>query len=172
MSFVYPCISLKERRRGHGIGEARPGTNEAPSWPRTRCWRSFLKKGKREMEAMCISYISMFMFRLDTYAAEPWYLGTSLYIRLPCISYWLLLQHVRANKASLQTLSVSSLLVPLHQLLRVDQQHRYRPVNYFTFMKINSCLSNLNFIKFIFLKNLHHEKLRTLLGCLNVISKF
>ncbi len=31
------------------------------------------------LEAMCISYISMFMFRLDTYAAEPWYLGILLY---------------------------------------------------------------------------------------------
>jgi hypothetical protein len=29
------------------------------------------EKGKREMEAMCISYMSMFMFRIDTYAAEP-----------------------------------------------------------------------------------------------------
>ena len=37
------------------------------------------KKGKREMEAMCISYISMFMFRLDTYATEPWYLDILLY---------------------------------------------------------------------------------------------
>jgi hypothetical protein len=29
-------FSLKNRRRGHGIGEARPGTNEAPSRPITR----------------------------------------------------------------------------------------------------------------------------------------
>jgi hypothetical protein len=57
-------FSGKERRRGHGIGETRPGTNEAPSGPGTRCQRSFLKKGKREMEAMCIPYISMFVFSL------------------------------------------------------------------------------------------------------------
>ncbi len=79
MLYYILCISLKERRRGHGTGEAKPGTNEAPSRPRTRCWRSFLKKGKREMEAMCISYMSMFMFRLDTYATEPWYLGILSY---------------------------------------------------------------------------------------------
>jgi hypothetical protein len=68
---VFLC---KKRRRGHGIGEVRPGTNGAQSLPRTRCWRSFMKKGNREMEPMCIVYISMFMFSLDINAEEPWYL--------------------------------------------------------------------------------------------------
>ncbi len=68
--------------------------------------------------------MSMFMFRLDTYATEPWYLDILLY-PVTLISHCMSLQHVRANKASLQTLSVSSLVLPLHQLLRVDQQqHR------------------------------------------------
>jgi hypothetical protein len=31
------------------------------------------------LEAMCIVYISMFMFILDAYAAEPWYLGILSY---------------------------------------------------------------------------------------------
>ncbi len=31
------------------------------------------------LEAMCISYISMFMFRLDAYGTEPWYLGILSY---------------------------------------------------------------------------------------------
>ena len=73
-------------------------------------------------------------------------LGTLTYccIRLPCISYWLLLQHVRANKASLQTLSVSSLVLPPHQLLRVDQQHRYRPWRrgFRTLPRHHQCKSN------------------------------
>ncbi len=31
------------------------------------------------VEAMRIVYMSMFMFRLDAYAAEPWYLDILLY---------------------------------------------------------------------------------------------
>jgi hypothetical protein len=60
---------------------------------------------------MCIVYISMFMFSLDINAAEPWYLGTLLY-PVTLNSYCVLLKHVRANKASLQTLSVSSFSTP------------------------------------------------------------
>jgi hypothetical protein len=30
------------------------------------------------VEAMCILYISMLMFSLDIYTAEPWYLVTSV----------------------------------------------------------------------------------------------
>ncbi len=48
----------------------------------------------------------------------PWYIVISVTL----ICYCWLLQHVRTNKASLQSLSVSSLLVLHHQLLRVDQQ--------------------------------------------------
>ena len=75
-------------------------------------------------------YIYLCLCSLDIYAAEPWYLDILLY-PVTLISYWLLLQHVRANKASLQILSVSSLLV-LHQLLRVDQQH-HRPIYKFVY---------------------------------------
>ncbi len=60
---------------------------------------------------MCILYRSMFMFSLDTYAAEPWYLDILLYpvtLTIQC----LLLRRVRANKASLQSLSVSSFTTP------------------------------------------------------------
>jgi hypothetical protein len=38
------------------------------------------------MEAMGIVYIYMFVFRLDTYAAEPWYLDILLYL-VTLISY-------------------------------------------------------------------------------------
>jgi len=40
----------------------------------------FLKEGKKEMEAMCILYISMSMFSLDIYAAKPWYIVVSSYL--------------------------------------------------------------------------------------------
>ena len=50
----------------------------------------------------------MFMFRLDIYAAEPWYHVTSVTLTIQCLQ----LQHVRANKASLQSLSVSSFTTP------------------------------------------------------------
>ncbi len=117
--YVHVFLS-KKRRRGHGIGKARPGTNEAPSRPRTRCWRSFLKKGKREMEAICTVYRSMFVYCRYLWGGTlvPWHIVVSGYLVLVTV---LLLQHVRANKASLQTPSVSSLVLPLHQLLRVDQ---------------------------------------------------
>ncbi len=36
---------------------------------------------------LCVFRIDLCSCIVDTYAAEPWYLGTSLYIRLPCISY-------------------------------------------------------------------------------------
>ncbi len=76
---------------------------------------------------LCVSRIDLCLYILDSYATEPWYLGILSY-PLPCISYCWPLQHVRANKASLQTLSVPSLLVLPLQLLRVeDQQQRYRP---------------------------------------------
>jgi hypothetical protein len=60
------------------------------------------------MEAMCISYMSMFMFRLDIYAAEPWYLVTSVTLIIQCFQ----LKQVKANKASHQSLSVSSFTTP------------------------------------------------------------
>ena len=59
---------------------------------------------------MCISYRSMFMYcrYLCGGTLVPWYIVISVTL----ISYWLLPQHVRANKASLQTLSVSSFTTP------------------------------------------------------------
>ncbi len=83
------------------------------------------KKGKGRWR-LSVLYIYLCSCILDSYAAEPCYLDILLY-PVTLISYCLLLQHVRANKASLQTISVSSLVLPLHQLLRGDQQHRYRP---------------------------------------------
>ena len=83
------------------------------------------KKGKGRWR-LYVLYIDLCLCIVDVYVTEPWYLDILLY-PVTLISYCLLLQHVRANKASLQTLSVSSLVLPLHQLLRVDQQHRYRP---------------------------------------------
>jgi len=69
---------------------------------------SILKLTCNYLEAMCISYISMFMLRLDIYAAEPWYHVTSVTLTIQCLQ----LQHVRANKASLQSQSVSSFTTP------------------------------------------------------------
>ncbi len=51
------------------------------------------------MEAMCILYMSMFMFRLDIYAVEPRYLVTYITLIIQCFE-----------------------LKPLHQLLRVKKQ--------------------------------------------------
>ena len=52
---------------------------------------------------MCIVYISMFMFSLDINAEEPWYLIISSNLEQ-------LLRVTETYKASLQTLSVSSLI--------------------------------------------------------------
>ena len=104
---IYPCISLKERRRGHGIGEASLEQTEHRLDQEPEAGGHSWKKGKGRWR-LYVLYIDLCLCIVDIYAAEPWYLDILLY-PVTLNSYWLLLQHVRANKASLQTLSVSSL---------------------------------------------------------------
>jgi hypothetical protein len=76
------CICLKEKKKAWDW-QSEAGNKRSTVLTGNRepdAVGHFLKEGKKEMEAMCILYISMSMFSLDIYAAKPWYIVVSSYL--------------------------------------------------------------------------------------------
>jgi hypothetical protein len=76
-----------------------------------------------------VLYIDLCSCIVDIYAAEPWYLGILLY-PVTLTSYCLLLQHVRAIKLHSKLYPSHHFVLPLHQLLRVDQQQHIEDIDH------------------------------------------